>query len=156
MSRCGGGEGEVHDLRSHCHTSIFQGSHWLTRSSALIPSRSLMNVCCSWWQGPLMSSNCLCSFPALLEGLGIILLLLRSARSRESWQGRFWADLLRHRQGFFLRAPAAFMPWGWLPHWDYNLGNLGPGLPLGPTNASAVLTFPPSPSSTPPAQRNFL
>ena len=76
MSKCGGREGEVHDLRSHFHTSIFQGSHWLTRSSALIPNRSLMNVCCSWWQGPLMSSNFLCSFPALLEGLGIIPLLL--------------------------------------------------------------------------------
>ena len=84
MSRCGGGGGEVRDLQSHFHTSIFQGSHRLTRSSALIPDRSLMNVPCSWWQGPLMSSNFLCSFPALLEGLGIILLLLCSARARES------------------------------------------------------------------------
>ena len=83
-SRCGGGGGEVRDLQSHFHTSIFQGSHRLTRSSALIPDRSLMNVPCSWWQGPLMSSNFLCSFPALLEGLGIILLLLCSARARES------------------------------------------------------------------------
>ena len=155
MSRCGGGEGEVCDLQSHFHTSIFQGSHRLTRSSALLPDRSLMNVPCSWWQGPLMSSNFLCSFPALLEGLGIILLPLCSARARESWQGHFWADLLPHRQHFFLQAPAAFMPWGWLPHWDYKLGNLGPGLLLGPTNAS-VLTFPPSPSSSPTGQRNFL
>lgn len=129
-------------LWSHFHTSCLPRKSLAHPGLSSYPRQVTDESPCSWWQGPLMSSNFLCSFPALLEGLGIILLLLCSARARESWQGHFWADLLHHRQHFFLRAPAAFMLRSWLAHWDYKLGNLGPGLLLGPTNTSAFLSIP--------------
>lgn len=43
---------------------------------------------------------------------------------------------------FLLWGPTSLNPCGQLPHWDYNLENIGPGLPLGPANAPTILTSP--------------
>lgn len=141
ISQCRGGRREGHDPQCHesthaspgigspCPQPLSQASHWWA-------------VPCSWWHGPFMSTYFLCSFHAMLESLRIILLPPCWAGALELWQSYLWASM--QHTAFLLWDPAAFMPWGRLPHWDYNLGNTGPGLQLGPTNAFAVLTFPPS------------
>lgn len=104
------------------------------------------DVLCSRWHGLFMSTNFLCSFRAMLESLGIILLLPCSARALELWQSYLWEDFpLCNTQHLISGTHTALIPWGRLPQWDHNLGNIEHGLQLGPTNASTVLTSPPSP-----------
>lgn len=131
---------------SHMHPP---GSHWLTQSSEVIPDRSLMRCPLFQVAWPLHvhhAMNFLCSFHAMLESLGIILLLPCSARALELWQSYLWEDFpLCNTQHLISGTHTALIPWGRLPQWDHNLGNIEHGLQLGPTNASTVLTSPPSP-----------
>lgn len=113
------------------------------------------DVPCVWWHDPFMPSNFLCSFHAMFEGLGIILWLRGRTGDLESWPGCLWADPpLCSTQHFFSGVPLPSFPGASfltaIITWE-----TGPGLPLGPTHASAVLTSPAAPPALLHARKTF-